>query len=478
MPRLPGLVRSPPRFGSTPQFFGRKIEEAGAKDGEQTGYMLFFLQIFGAAAGAAASSTSGGGSGANAKSNPRVSESHSSVHVQHAATPHVGAAHSVASPHVPSAPRVGSAPAHAPHETRAAGEPHGGHESEHGHHEEEHGGREGAPRDEGHGGREEQRHHRAELRLRLTDPKLRGRVGLQVQARPAMTELIILSPGAGLPLATFTALGADEATACDEATMQALEANACVADPDDLDMADCVCTGMTDVNHESRRLCSITSGVACQAPSVPTMTPPGDSGPPPTPASAPVPPAPIAISVPAVPVAAPGAAIAGNDAACTASAACNANQSACNAGQPEACASLGGLYAYGLLGVAKDEVRAASLFQLACNADPASNGCTSLANLYATGTGVPKDRAKALELSKRSCGAPKGVAAACAMVDSFGDPAYAVAHLRPMCDANDWMGCSYLTSHKAEKPHAVEQLRKMCVGGNETACSFLKNMKL
>lgn len=182
--------------------------------------------------------------------------------------------------------------------------------------------------------------------------------------------------------------------------------------------------------------------------------------------------------MPAVPVAAPGAAIAGNDAACTASAACNANQSACNAGQPEACASLGGLYAYGLLGVAKDEVRAASLFQLACNADPASNGCTSLANLYATGTGVPKDRAKALELSKRSCGAPKGVAAACAMVDSFGDPAYAVAHLRPMCDANDWMGCSYLTSHKAEKPHAVEQLRKMCVGGNETACSFLKNMKL
>jgi TPR repeat protein len=167
-----------------------------------------------------------------------------------------------------------------------------------------------------------------------------------------------------------------------------------------------------------------------------------------------------------------------NDPACTAIAACNTSQKACNGGSADACAGLGGLYAYGVLGVTKDEAHGAALFLGACNANPSSPACIQLANLYASGTGVPKDKARALALSKRSCSAPKAVAAACSMVDSFGDHAYAIAHLRPLCDASDWSGCAYLMSDPAEKPHAIDRLHAMCSAGNTTACSHLKNMGL
>ena len=69
----------------------------------------------------------------------------------------------------------------------------------------------------------------------------------------------------------------------------------------------------------------------------------------------------------------------------------------------------------GVLGVTKDEARAAPLFLRACDANPASGGCLQLANLYAAGHGVPMDKGRALALAKRTCGAPKPVAAACSM---------------------------------------------------------------
>jgi uncharacterized protein len=55
-------------------------------------------------------------------------------------------------------------------------------------------------------------------------------------------------------------------------------------------------------------------------------------------------------------------------------------------------------------GVARDEARAAKLFERACDAkNLALEGCTALAELAADGRGVPKDEEHARDLFRKGC---------------------------------------------------------------------------
>jgi TPR repeat protein len=67
----------------------------------------------------------------------------------------------------------------------------------------------------------------------------------------------------------------------------------------------------------------------------------------------------------------------------------------------DGCTRLGVLYGRGA-GVAKDPVRAAALFQQACDGKNMT-GCARLGAAYSSGEGVAQDFARAADLLKRSC---------------------------------------------------------------------------
>lgn len=74
---------------------------------------------------------------------------------------------------------------------------------------------------------------------------------------------------------------------------------------------------------------------------------------------------------------------------------------ACDGGDGRACATLGAMFAFGR-NVARDYVRARSLFQRACDAG-AARGCTNLGMLYQRGLGVASDSAQARAYYQRGC---------------------------------------------------------------------------
>jgi hypothetical protein len=74
-------------------------------------------------------------------------------------------------------------------------------------------------------------------------------------------------------------------------------------------------------------------------------------------------------------------------------------------GDPAACYREGTAYANGA-GVARDEGRAAALFQRACDGGVMS-GCANLGWLYFSGHGVAKDDARASALFQKACGDPR-----------------------------------------------------------------------
>ena len=94
--------------------------------------------------------------------------------------------------------------------------------------------------------------------------------------------------------------------------------------------------------------------------------------------------------------------------------------------------------------------------------------------LYWSGKDVPLNKPRAMTLMKRDC--EGGEAAACSIISSWGDKTYASQHLLPLCDANDWMGCTYLMADKSQHAHAAERLRAICATGNTTACSVIENL--
>lgn len=82
----------------------------------------------------------------------------------------------------------------------------------------------------------------------------------------------------------------------------------------------------------------------------------------------------------------------------------------CEAGTAASCTSLGARYAQGL-GVAKDERRAAVLWEQACTGGDAM-GCFNLGVLYEKGVGVSQDECRAATLYGQACHA--GLSQACA----------------------------------------------------------------
>lgn len=78
-------------------------------------------------------------------------------------------------------------------------------------------------------------------------------------------------------------------------------------------------------------------------------------------------------------------------------------QTACQSGKAVSCYDLGVLYLAGE-GVARDDARAAKLFQTACDGGN-GDGCNNIAVLYERGQGVARDDLRAMKLYERACAA-------------------------------------------------------------------------
>lgn len=74
----------------------------------------------------------------------------------------------------------------------------------------------------------------------------------------------------------------------------------------------------------------------------------------------------------------------------------------CDAGSAESCRKLAASYAFGSGGVTKDEARATSLYEHACDMKSAS-ACVFAGQMHEFGRGVDKDAAIAAALYQRAC---------------------------------------------------------------------------
>jgi TPR repeat protein len=283
--------------------------------------------------------------------------------------------------------------------------------------------------------------------------------------------------GAGAGLTRESACGAARGT---------LSANGpCAGAPLDRDVGECSCTSTTTggvkmwaCKVEAKYTCADEAKVAAavEKPAAPSAAPTvAPSAPAPAVAVAPAPvPAAAPASVAAVATGTVTATQAIEDPACSADATCKLHQDRCKRRDVGACKTIGFGWQHGVFGLAKDPARAAAIYEATCRLD-AKEGCLELAGLYDGGAGVPQSRARALELMRRACDEGK-TAAACSIVGSWGDAAWAAPRLRTLCDADDWSGCAYLMGDKADKPHAIDRLKAMCAGGNKTACLHLENV--
>jgi serine/threonine-protein kinase len=160
----------------------------------------------------------------------------------------------------------------------------------------------------------------------------------------------------------------------------------------------------------------------------------------------------------------------------------------CTKGVPEACATLGLMYANGN-GVAKDDTRAANFYSKACNGGDAV-GCNNLGNNYWYGRGVTQDDTKAASLYLKSCQA--GDAAGCSALGNsywYGrgvvqDDTQAASLYMKACQANDAAGCSslgtcFLLGRGVEKnPMRARRLfTRGCNMGNQWGCDRLQKMQ-
>jgi TPR repeat protein len=121
----------------------------------------------------------------------------------------------------------------------------------------------------------------------------------------------------------------------------------------------------------------------------------------------------------------------GDAAACT---------GACDNDEPRSCTTLARMYARGS-GVARDAAYAATLLEKACTGGDLG-GCARLAEAYAEGDGVGTDESRASELAAKAC------------------------------DGNDLLGCGVQGGLSLESDEAtgVRLLRRACSGGVPSAC--------
>jgi len=157
----------------------------------------------------------------------------------------------------------------------------------------------------------------------------------------------------------------------------------------------------------------------------------------------------------------------------------------CTRGDPSSCFELGKLYGNGR-GVAKDESRAVSLYQKACDAAyvPA---CVSLAFALRSGKVAPKDESRAAGLFKKACesGNESGCNGLGLMAEHGGggvtkDESQALALFKKACDAGVAAGCSNLGGLYAkgkgverDEARAVELWKQGCEGGHAWGCAEL-----
>lgn len=169
-----------------------------------------------------------------------------------------------------------------------------------------------------------------------------------------------------------------------------------------------------------------------------------------------------------------------DDPRCTDNPSCKTFREACSRGAPT-CIAFGNAYRTGAEGVPRDLARAAKIFQATCEVDPAA--CATLALMYWTGEGFPVDKERAMTVARKACEekvAGPGVASgaeACYRVGTWGDKAYALAHLSTACDANEPRSCGFLADEPATKARGLARLRSMCDAKNAVACETLANLE-
>ena len=126
-------------------------------------------------------------------------------------------------------------------------------------------------------------------------------------------------------------------------------------------------------------------------------------------------------------------------------------QRACDGGNAMGCTNLGLMYDSGE-GVNEDKVRAAELYGHACDGGVAM-GCHNLGVIYATGEGVGEDRARAAELFRRAC--EGGLDVGCYNI-----------------------GLAYYFGQgvSPDKSVAQELFQRACEGGHQDACERLETL--
>jgi TPR repeat protein len=169
-----------------------------------------------------------------------------------------------------------------------------------------------------------------------------------------------------------------------------------------------------------------------------------------------------------------------DDPRCTDDPSCKTFREACSRGAPT-CIAFGNAYRTGAEGVPRDLPRAAKIFQATCEVDPAA--CATLALMYWTGEGFPVDKERAMTVARKACeekvgGAGVGSGAeACYRVGTWGDKAYALAHLSTACDANEPQSCGFLADEPATQARGLARLRSMCDAKNAVACETLADLE-
>ena len=160
----------------------------------------------------------------------------------------------------------------------------------------------------------------------------------------------------------------------------------------------------------------------------------------------------------------------------------------CDLEQGNACALLGEVYRRGALDVTRDPPRAAETLELGCKYG-AQSACVSLAEMFATGDGVAKNAARALELVSAAC-KEKRVGSACrvlARLYAAGDGvkksvAISIDLLEQGCQLGDGQACEEAAAVfdkgklvPKDKRRAERLYREACRWGRTTACSATKN---
>lgn len=164
-------------------------------------------------------------------------------------------------------------------------------------------------------------------------------------------------------------------------------------------------------------------------------------------------------------------------------------EQACNAGSASGCLELGYDYNVGR-GVAKDLLRAVALYQKGCDGGVAIS-CGNLGRMYRDGAGVAKDEARAVPLFVTACKNQDGTACtALGFAYELGqgvtkDEVRASAVYQQACDSGEPIGCFdlarlYLDGRGVSKDEnrAVPLYKRACDGSYGPACDSLGGLYL